>query len=59
MDKKWWQETVVYQIYPRSFMDTDGDGIGDIKGIIQKLDYLAELGVGRRLVKPHMRLSQR
>lgn len=45
MKETWWKEAVVYQIYPRSFMDTNGDGIGDIKGITQKLDYLAELGV--------------
>lgn len=45
MDKKWWKESVVYQIYPRSFMDSNGDGIGDLKGIISKLDYLKMLGV--------------
>jgi oligo-1,6-glucosidase len=43
---KWWQERVVYQIYPRSFQDSNGDGIGDIPGIISRLDELAELGVG-------------
>ncbi|MFC0561565.1 glycoside hydrolase family 13 protein [Halalkalibacter alkalisediminis] len=45
MEKKWWKESVVYQIYPRSFMDSNGDGIGDIKGITSKLDYLKELGI--------------
>ncbi|RCX18539.1 oligo-1,6-glucosidase [Fontibacillus phaseoli] len=45
MDKKWWKESVVYQIYPRSFMDSNGDGIGDLQGIISKLDYLKTLGV--------------
>lgn len=45
MQKKWWKEAVVYQIYPRSFKDSNGDGIGDIKGITSKLDYLQELGI--------------
>jgi oligo-1,6-glucosidase len=43
--RKWWKEAVVYQIYPRSFKDSDGDGIGDLKGIISKLDYLKSLGI--------------
>ncbi|MGX7418590.1 alpha-glucosidase [Carnobacterium gallinarum] len=45
MRKKWWQEAVVYQIYPRSFRDGDGDGIGDLRGIINKLGYLQDLGI--------------
>lgn len=45
MQKKWWKESVVYQIYPRSFYDSNGDGIGDLRGVIQKLDYLQALGV--------------
>jgi oligo-1,6-glucosidase len=45
MKKQWWKESVVYQIYPRSFMDSNGDGIGDLKGIISRLDYLKELGI--------------
>ncbi len=44
-EKKWWKEAVVYQIYPRSFKDSDGDGIGDLNGIIQKLDYVKSLGI--------------
>ncbi|MGG0461999.1 glycoside hydrolase family 13 protein [Priestia aryabhattai] len=45
MEKKWWKESVVYQIYPISFKDSNGDGIGDLQGIISKLDYLKELGI--------------
>ncbi len=45
MNKAWWKESVVYQIYPRSFQDSNGDGIGDLRGIINRLDYLKELGV--------------
>ncbi|PTX61329.1 oligo-1,6-glucosidase [Melghirimyces profundicolus] len=45
MEKAWWKESVVYQIYPRSFNDSNGDGVGDIKGITEKMDYLKELGV--------------
>ena len=45
MGKQWWKESVVYQIYPRSFMDSNGDGIGDLRGILSKLDYLKELGI--------------
>jgi oligo-1,6-glucosidase len=45
MNRVWWKESVVYQIYPRSFYDSNGDGVGDLRGIIQKLDYLKDLGV--------------
>lgn len=45
MNEKWWKNAVVYQIYPRSFKDSNGDGIGDLQGIYEKLDYLAELGI--------------
>ncbi|MCD1024206.1 glycoside hydrolase family 13 protein [Enterococcus sp. SMC-9] len=52
MEKHWWQEVVVYQIYPRSFKDSNGDGIGDIGGIIEKLDYLKKLGIGAIWLSP-------
>lgn len=45
MNRKWWHDKVAYQIYPKSFLDTNGDGIGDLRGIISKLDYLKELGI--------------
>ncbi|MDR6717147.1 alpha-glucosidase [Paenibacillus sp. 2003] len=45
MKRVWWKEAVAYQIYPRSFMDSNGDGVGDIKGIISKLDYIQDLGI--------------
>ncbi|SEL11457.1 glucan 1,6-alpha-glucosidase [Carnobacterium iners] len=45
MEKKWWNNSVVYQVYPRSFQDSNDDGIGDLRGIIQRLDYLADLGI--------------
>ena len=44
-DLQWWRSAVVYQVYPRSFADADGDGTGDVQGIIDRLDYLADLGV--------------
>ena len=44
MQKKWWHKKTAYQIYPKSFKDTNGDGIGDLKGILEKLPYLKELG---------------
>ena len=55
---KWWQRAVIYQIYPRSFQDSNGDGIGDIKGIIQRLDYLEKLGVGALWISPMYRSPQ-
>jgi oligo-1,6-glucosidase len=51
-DRKWWKEAIVYQIYPRSFKDSDGDGIGDLKGIISKLDYIKSLGIDAIWVNP-------
>ncbi len=52
MEKKWWQNSVVYQVYPRSFQDTDGDGVGDLQGIIQRLDYLENLGIDAIWLSP-------
>ena len=48
----WWKETVVYQLYPRSFQDSNGDGVGDLRGIINRLDYLKSLGVGTVWLNP-------
>lgn len=50
--EKWWKEAIIYQIYPRSFKDSDGDGIGDLKGIISKLDYIKSLGVTAVWINP-------
>ncbi len=52
-DLKWWQTAVFYQIYPRSFADGNGDGIGDVKGMIEKLDYLKSLGIDALWLSPH------
>jgi Alpha amylase, catalytic domain len=52
-EPKWWKEAVVYQIYPRSFKDSNGDGIGDLPGIASKLDYLQKLGVNVIWLSPH------
>ena len=49
---KWWKNAIIYQIYPRSFYDTNGDGIGDIPGIIKRLDYLQKLGIGILWISP-------
>ncbi|PIH60611.1 alpha-glucosidase [Paenibacillus sp. LK1] len=51
-NKNWWKEIVVYQIYPRSFQDSNGDGIGDLKGILSRLDYLKDLGIGAIWLSP-------
>jgi len=48
----WWRGAVIYQIYPRSFMDTNGDGVGDLPGIIDRLDYVASLGVDAIWISP-------
>lgn len=52
MKKKWWNEKIVYQVYPRSFKDTNGDGIGDVRGIIEKLDYIKSVGVDMIWISP-------
>src|SRR6202171_221802 len=52
MTALWWQTGVIYQIYPRSFQDTNGDGIGDLKGIVRRLDYLAQLGIDAIWISP-------
>src|SRR5512143_3215835 len=52
-DFKWWHTAVFYQIYPRSFADANGDGIGDLRGIVGKLDYLKDLGVDAIWLSPH------
>ena len=51
-NNRWWRGAVIYQIYPRSFMDTDGDGIGDLPGILDRLDYIASLGVDAIWISP-------
>src|SRR5688572_4384911 len=51
-DRNWWKHTTVYQIYPRSFADSNGDGIGDLRGIIDKLPYLEKLGVETLWISP-------
>lgn len=51
-DAPWWRGAIIYQIYPRSFLDTDGDGVGDLPGIIERLDYVAELGVDAIWIAP-------
>lgn len=55
MKKAWWKEAVVYQVYPRSFQDSNGDGIGDLPGVASRLDYLHELGVDVIWLSPFYR----
>ena len=52
IDYAWWQTGIIYQIYPRSFQDSNGDGIGDLRGIIQRLDYLQWLGIKAIWISP-------
>ncbi|EOH93517.1 hypothetical protein EVI01_20350 [Enterococcus villorum] len=52
MEEKWWHQSVVYQVYPRSFQDTNDDGVGDLQGIISRLDYLSYLGIDTIWLSP-------
>ena len=52
---EWWHTTTIYQIYPRSFQDSDNDGVGDLRGILRRLDYLVELGIGTIWLSPIFR----
>ena len=56
---EWWKRTVVYQIYPRSFYDSNGDGIGDLPGIIEKLDYLHDRGIETVWISPFFKSPQK
>ena len=59
MPASWWRDGVLYQIYPRSFADSDGDGIGDLAGIRERLDHLQWLGIDRHLAEPHDAVAER
>jgi alpha-glucosidase len=54
-DRDWWRGAVIYQIYPRSFQDSDGDGIGDLRGILERLPYVADLGADAIWISPCFR----
>src|SRR5436190_4572556 len=58
-EPRWWQTGVVYQVYPRSFQDSDGDGVGDLPGVIDRLDHLAWLGVDAVWLSPIFRSPMR
>lgn len=58
-EKQWWQSSVFYQIYPRSYKDSNGDGIGDVKGIISKLQYLKETGITATWLSPILMSPQK
>ena len=57
MERAWWKEAAVYQIYPRSFLDSNGDGIGDINGITMRLDYLKSAWSGCDLAVARLRIA--
>lgn len=57
-ESKWWKKAVIYQIYPKSFQDSNGDGIGDLRGIVQRLDYLEDLGIDAIWLSPVYRSPQ-
>ena len=52
MHSRWWQQAVIYQVYPRSFQDTNRDGVGDLRGILQRLPHFSELGVDALWLSP-------
>ena len=54
MKKDWWKDAVIYQIYPRSFQDSNGDGVGDLQGIIKRLPYLEKLGIDAVWLSPDL-----
>ena len=56
-NKHWWNNSVVYQIYPKSFQDSNGDGVGDLQGIISRLDYLKKLGGRHHLAQPDLQVT--
>lgn len=56
-NQQWWKRAVIYQIYPRSFADSNGDGIGDLQGIISKLEYLEELGIDAIWLSPSVQIA--
>ncbi|MGT2465390.1 alpha-amylase family glycosyl hydrolase [Mesorhizobium atlanticum] len=57
IDRDWWRGAVIYQIYPRSYQDSNGDGIGDLKGIVQRLPYIASLGVDAIWISPLLQIA--
>ena len=58
-DLHWWETAVIYQIYPRSFQDSNGDGIGDLPGITTRLDYIARLGIDAIWISPFFKSPQK